>query len=396
VTAVPSPQATREERRRAYPRVEAVRIARAVGLRALVPALETGALLLLRGWGWTRARERAPLRALAPRPAPPRGVGPRTFDLVLVERGSGRPLEGVALEVVTPDGDQRRLATDGDGRARLDGLLPGVCSVSSVLDGARAEGSFTPCAGVHRVGGAPPIHAGHLVEVERHRVRTGETPETLAAAHGLPWERIAAFNWGTADPEALERSFALTLGCTRRTPEGRLRFDDGDDPGIILVPRPWTARLSVGAAHEIVVAPLRPLFLRLENDAGLPLPGARYTARFADGGERSGLLGNRGIARLDGVPEGPFTVSYPDEETLLATSLAASVRWALEQGATAPLFTLLMQSAEVVAGATAIYARHFDDLTGRGLAADIDQVVTDADARRPLRALCQIAGVEVA
>jgi LysM domain len=394
VTAVASVRATREERRRAFGPGEAARIARALD-GALVPAVETGTVLLLRGWGWTRVRERSPLAPVEPLSARARAAGLRAFDLVLREAGSGRPLAGVPLVVEAPDGDERGVTTDGAGRVRIEGLPPGSCLVGSAVEDARVETSYVACAGPAGAGAGAPIRPAHLVQVERHRVRAGETLDGIAATHGVPWERIARFNWGATDPEALEVGYRQTLGCTRRAADGRLRFDDGDDPGILLVPRAWTARLAVGAAHEVFVAPLRPLFLRLENEAGLALPAARYRARFADGSERTGTLGRRGIARLDGVPEGPFTVAYPDELDLLAASLAASVRRALDQAAPAPLFTLLMQSPEVVSRATALYAQHFDDLTGRGLAADIDQMVTDPDARRPLLGLCALAGLKV-
>ena len=95
------------------------------------------------------------------------------------------------------------------------------------------------------------------------------------------------------------------------------------------------------------------------------------------------------------MPDQPFTVSYPDELDLLTKSLAVSVRKAFDEQATAPLFTLLMQSQEVVDRAIATYDEHLNDLTGKGLAADIDQVVTDPEARRPLLALCVLAGLNV-
>jgi hypothetical protein len=396
IATVAAWRATAEERRRAYGRAEAIRAARALGCPALVPAIESGTLLLLRGWGWTRERERSQPRALGSPPGRPRPVGPRALELVLLEGGSGRPLAGVPLVVLTPAGEERRVATDGGGRVRIEGLPAGTCLVTSAIEEARVETSYAPGATAKAAGaGGEAIRAAHVVEVERHRVRTGESLETVAAAHGLPWQLVAEFNWGTARPDALDDRFRETLGCTRRAPDGRLRFDDSDDPGILLIPRPWTAQLAVGSAHELPVAPLRPLFLRLQNEAGLALPAARYTAHLADGSQRSGRLGRRGIARLDGVPEGPFAVTYPDELDLLAASFAASVRRALDEAATAPLFTLLMQSPPVVARATELYARYFDDLTGRGLAADLDQVVTDADARRPLLALCALAGLEV-
>jgi hypothetical protein len=392
VTAVSASRATREEQRRAYQRGEAARIAGSLDA-ALVPAVETGKVLLLRGWGWTRERERLPLVSPEAAASPARPARLRTFELALREAGSGRPLMGVPLEVVTPEGDERGVTTDGAGRVRLHGLAPGACHVRSAIDDARVETSYVATAGRAAPTASAAIEPAHLVEVERHRVRSGETLEDIAAAHDVPWERIARFNWGTTDAVALERAYRETVG-SRPGRDGHTRFDDGDDPGVLLVPRPWTARLSVGA-HELFVAPLRPLFLRLENDAGLALPGAHYCARFADGSERTGALGSRGIARLDGVPDGPFTIAYPDELELLATSLAASVRRALAEGETAPLFTLLMQNPEVLARARAVYERDFDDLTGRGLAADIDQAITDPDARRPLLGLCALSGLEV-
>jgi hypothetical protein len=371
---------------------------RALDAPALVPAIETGTVLLLRGWGWARDRERSPLRLVDGGASSRRAPEVRSFELVILEAGAGRPLAGVPLEVLTPDGETHRVASDGGGRVRIDDLAPGVCLVSSVIEEARVETSHSiaePKGAGRRTAGAAPPGPAHLVRAERHRVRTGETPESIAEHQGVPWDRIAHFNWGTTDPDALESRYRDTLGSTRRTPEGRVRFDDSDDPGILLVPRPFTARLAVGAAHELFVAPLRPLFLHLENEAGLALPAARFSARFADGSERTGKLGRHGIARIDGAPEGPFTVSYPDELDLLATSLAVSVRRALGQQATAPLFTLLMQSPEVLSRASAIYQRHCDDLTGRGLVADIDQAITDPDARRPLLGLCALAGLRV-
>jgi len=397
VTVVAEFRATPDERRRAYPAREAVRVVRPIGVAC--GAIAAGTLLVVPGWGWQRERDEEevvapPLRAPAQTPSQ---LVRKAFELAVIEVGAGRPLANVPFEVVTPEGETRQLRSDGDGRVRIAEVAPGACTVSSVIDEARVETSYVvsgvgPARGVAR--GRPPELA-HVVTADRHRVRTGDTPGSIAQLHGVAWDRIARFNWGTADPGALQVHYRDTLGCTRRSPDGALRFDDSDAPGVLLIPRPWQARLAVGSLHELPVAPLRPLFLCLENEARLRIPGAVFQIRFADGSARSGRLGRSGIARVDGVPEGPFTVSYPDELELLAGSLAASVRRALDESATAPLFTLLMQSQEVVDRATGIYGRYFDDLTGQGLAADIDQVVTDPDARRPLAALCALAGLPV-
>jgi hypothetical protein len=269
-----------------------------------------------------------------------------------------------------------------------------------VIEDARVQTSFvaapTTASSPTSVGAGRNAQPSFLVQVDRHRVRTGQTLASIAKEWRVPGEDIALFNWGTTDQQQLDRRYRETLGCTRTSPDGaRVVFDDRDEPGVVLIPRPWESRLSIGPVHRIAVAPLRTVFLILRNEVGLALPGSRYEAEFADGSSRAGRLGRSGIARVEGVPEGPFTVSYPDQLEVLATSMAASVRRAFNEQATAPLFTLLMQEQPVIARAEAAYGQYFNDLTGQGLAADIDQVVTDPDARRPLLALCAMAGLAV-
>jgi hypothetical protein len=190
--------------------------------------------------------------------------------------------------------------------------------------------------------------------------------------------------------------FRDRVGCTQKTADAKAYvFADADDPGIILIPRPWQASFAVGQTHTVFVSPLRTVFVSLENEAGLALPGAGYEIVFGDGSQRRGTLGRSGIARLSGVPDAAFSVSYPDQQDLLARSLAASVRRAFDEQATGPLFYLLGQEPEVIDRAASVYAQSFNDLTGQGLAADIDQVVTDPDARPPLTFLCALAGLRI-
>jgi hypothetical protein len=294
------------------------------------------------------------------------------------------------------------METDSTGTVRIADLDRGTCGVTSVVDGARVSSSYFVAEGGGPPGGKPPNDQraspgpAHVVEAARHRIRTGQTPGSISKEWDVPWNDIALFNWGTSDPDELERHYRTTLGCTRTMPDdARLLFDDQDDPGIVLIPRPWEARFSTGTVHQVYLSPLRTVFLALENEAGLALPAAQYQAAFADGSERRGVLGRSGIARLEGVAEGPFSVTYPDDLDLLAKSMAACVRKALGEQATAPLFTLLMQDQEVVERAVAAYDRYLNDLTGKGLVADIDQVVTDPEARQPLLILCAMAGLAV-
>jgi hypothetical protein len=212
----------------------------------------------------------------------------------------------------------------------------------------------------------------------------------------VAWEDIARFNWETTDPTTVQEHLRDRVGCTKKSPDGRrYLFDDRDDPGVFLIPRAWSASFAVGMAHTVVVSPLRSIYISLENESGVLLPGAAYEVVLADGSRRRGRLGRSGITRFSGVPEGPFSVSYLDGRDLLARSLAASMRRAFDRQATGPLFHLLGQEQAIVDQAVGIYEAYFDDLTGRGLAADIDQVVTDPDARPPLIFLCALAGLRI-
>jgi hypothetical protein len=327
------------------------------------------------------------------------------FQLVLSDSVSGVPLAGVPLTIRTPAGEVKKLKTDTDGSIRLPNLPAGYCEVTSDIGGARVESSYVvrgggglaqPGAGQGDEGTQRAQTAVQVVSVVSHRVATGETPESIAKKWNTTWTEIALFNWGTTDRSELDERYREELGCTRKTDDGRgYRFDDADEPGIVLIPYPWRARFEVGPTQRLIAEPLRPLFVSLENELGLRLPGAAYRLLSADGGERTGRLGRSGIARLIGVPQGPFGVSYPDQMDVLARSLAASVRRGFDEQATGPLFHLLGQSSEVVERARRVYAEYFDDLSGKGLEADIDQVVTDPDARAPLLYFCALAGLRV-
>lgn len=345
---------------------------------------------------------RASITASAEPATTPSALRPAKKDITLkfVEIGTGRPIVGAALKLAGPDGQESRVTTSSAGTVKLSDSVPGQCVATSIIKNATADASFVPGApgppAALGNGGGSPLDPSYLVEVDDYRVKTGDTAVSIAQDAGVTWDEIARFNWNTTDPSKLQDCFRDCLGCTKKTADGKSYvFDDTDDPGTILIPRAWTGAFAVGMAHTILVAPLRSVYLSLENDSGLRIPGAGYEAVFSDGTLRDGRLGRSGIARLAGVPEGPFSVTYPDREDLLARSLAASVRRAFDDETTGPLLFLLGQEQSIIEKAVDIYEQCFNDLTGQGLAADIDQVVTDSDARPPLIFLCSLAGIPI-
>ena len=52
--------------------------------------------------------------------------------------------------------------------------------------------------------------------------------------------------------------------------------------------------------------------IMLRDTSGRPVPDANYSARLADGSERTGTLDSDGYARLEDVPPGGVEVDFPD------------------------------------------------------------------------------------
>jgi len=94
-----------------------------------------------------------------------------------------------------------------------------------------------------------------IVIAEKHKVKTGESLDGIAKANGLTWQKLADFNWGTTEPNEINRCLKNRVGCTRKTADGKnYIFDSSDDPGILYVPKPWRlSGLDVRRTHVVRV-----------------------------------------------------------------------------------------------------------------------------------------------
>lgn len=97
-----------------------------------------------------------------------------------------------------------------------------------------------------------------IAEIEKHRVRSGETLASLATAAGLTTAELARFNFGTDCPAEVDKHLRDDVGCTRDA-KGDLVFDDNDDPGIILIPKTFARTgLLTDQLHTIWVRTVAP------------------------------------------------------------------------------------------------------------------------------------------
>jgi hypothetical protein len=135
-----------------------------------------------------------------------------------------------------------------------------------------------------------------IAEIEAHKVRTGESIDSLAKGVGMRWQDLAKFNWNTDVPVEINKALREVVGCTRKTADGyNYMFDDSDDPGIVYIPRPWSIeQLATGRIHTIYVSKIVPqdmieLILPVEMDSeNDPHPDDEIRLRSEDGSfERS-------------------------------------------------------------------------------------------------------------
>jgi hypothetical protein len=236
---------------------------------------------LAEGLAWIAVREKlfrvvrfheplphVPFPKLPERPAPPFLVQePKlsSIGLQVLWDDTGEPVGGlpVVVETAGNTGSGRMCVTGSDGLARLD-VPPGRCEVRcsfkdlaatdcAVFVGLRDTPERSAASGQrHSTGPSPKA----VVQVERRKVRTGETLESIAREAGLQWQDLAFFNWGTKVPEEINEHLAAEVGCTEKTGKNFV-FDDSDRPGVILVPRQWKQPgLASARNYQIRVRPV--------------------------------------------------------------------------------------------------------------------------------------------
>lgn len=217
----------------------------------------------------TMPRVRYPVEgeAEAPPPAEEPAAEKSWIELHVVHAETGAPVAGVALQITPASGSEAEHTTDAKGKVRLDGIAKGPCVVRCKLadvvredallfmgssSGAPAAPAETGEKKEEKKGGPPQI-----VRIVEHKVRTGDTLDSIAKSVGSTWKKVAKFNWGTDDPKQINKFLRTAVGSTKKSKDGKnYIFDDSDRPGIILLPSEWKAEgMDAGHAYTIEVIP---------------------------------------------------------------------------------------------------------------------------------------------
>jgi hypothetical protein len=266
------------------------------------------------------------------------------------------PVAGAPLRVVLPDGVSRHVRVNRAGRVRIEGISSGVCTVS--------------------------LTDRQMVMTETYKVRTGDTLDSIAARADRSWQELATLNWGTDDPDDVNEMLRDEVGCTVRGAKGNCLLSDDAHPGTLVVPKD-PHRLQTEQLHDLKLHAIPGPYITLENEEGIRLPEVAFEVRFADGTHLSGRLSRAGRYRLVDPPHGKFFVTYPDQPDMLAKSLAASTHAAFDSDEcrTHQLFRLLAHETDIVRAAITAYDTYWNDLSGKGLVADVDRIIEEDEVR---------------
>lgn len=191
-------------------------------------------------------------------------------EVVFVWAEDGSPVPGLKVEITPPGQAPIAKQADGSGKVRLDSIQAGSCRVASSFEDVKAA----ECVTFVDMGEPPEPPTQRIKPQKRkkderpapkavallrpYRVRAADTLASLAQAVGLTAQQLARFNWGVDDPAGVNQHLRDDVGCWQKD-GGDYVFSDFDDPGVIVLPRPWSASgLSTADTHYVQVRRLPP------------------------------------------------------------------------------------------------------------------------------------------
>jgi len=173
----------------------------------------------------------------------------------VVEDATGTPIAGVTMFVTDPRGVEAEYTTRADGTIELHDVDPGVCAVRCERSGARVTQTldFVTMGTVAGAGVGSTGSAWRILEIEEHKVQSGESIDSLARGIGMSWQDLSLFNWGTSVPAEINEHLVNDVGCTTLCPDGvNYAFSSSDTPGIMYLPREWS-REGLATTQEHVI-----------------------------------------------------------------------------------------------------------------------------------------------
>jgi LysM repeat protein len=261
-------------------------------------------------------------------PEPPKALANDWIKIKVVDDQSGEVIPKVKLVLKTPDNSTEEHETRLSGLIESLGLQSGNCEVSCDLKDATKENKLSFVGvGEKPIGqkssgtanqsapAAPKPGTKYIASIEEHKVKTGETLESLAKSIGMTWQDLAKFNWGTTEKEKINKYLRWNVGCTKKPADGsNYIFDNSDDPGIVYLPKKWAKNgLPTNQAHIIRLQCLkitRSARIKICDHSGRAFSNVKYTL-YLDEKQVSGVTDGSGWSEefyIDGVKKGSLIV----------------------------------------------------------------------------------------
>ncbi|MEJ7615939.1 MAG: peptidoglycan-binding protein [Pyrinomonadaceae bacterium] len=283
--------------------------------------------------------------------------------IIVVDSRTGAVLPNIALMVRSATGAETPAVTDESGAVLVEGLDPGPVEVSS--DSGREEFTSDTLFFV----GTGELPQGNVVAAATPK--GGQAPTAAA--------KFVKSSTPTARRFIAEIARDATLGTQQASSDGRKT-------------RPF--KQSGLASEEIhVIRVANAFFFSLVDENGFAIPEAEFEITLADLSVRIGRLDRDGQATVLDAPDGAFELRYVDPDDVKAKSLAGRARKACAAEDFDEILSLLTYSPELLAAAVAVYARFFNDLSGKGMPEDIQNAVKDESRNLLIQMLLARSGL---
>ncbi|MDI1450428.1 hypothetical protein [Polyangium sp. 6x1] len=241
-------------------------------------------------------------------------------EIELVDDGDPpKPLANQPFRVELRNGKVVEGVLDENGKARVEGVTAGSATVTfpeidkkkwKANDEGKAYGLGGPAkAGASPVTGSSVAEDTTFVEVEL--LDDGDPPKPVAGArYRVELDSGETFE-GTLDDRGKARLEGLPKG------KGTITFPDIDqgqwepNEGGSFTP-PSAGASAASAPSPAAAGAWTEIELVDDADPPKPVAGARYRLELADGKVIEGTLDENGKARIDDVPEGSGTLTFPD------------------------------------------------------------------------------------
>jgi LysM domain len=244
----------------------------------------------------------------------------------VIDDRTNRPIPGVKLTITLPDGSKGDHTTNREGLVMLDPVRAGICALRTEIDDLRMKTTLEVVGtGDGPIDDASPERKNgprRLAMVEHHKVRTGESLDSLAKANGMTWKELSRFNFGTDDPVKVNEHLRSQVGCTKKTADQRnYVLSSSDEPGIVHIPqRLARTGMRTGQTHVLRARPsdeaYDEAFVLVDHETAEPLPRCRYRIVRESGEVIEGLTDAKGRTALvcSARPERILVEVFPGEK----------------------------------------------------------------------------------